>query len=404
MVRLPWMCVWLMALATLLVVSDVLAYDCPLGLCATKDYQTQLRREIAERARLLRESKKDGDDGRYRYIGSSSSRTSRSSRSDKKDGDKYNPFGIDPNNPFGQGLDFATQAWDNAAQGDYGLFSTRQGRNGKKRQPASQPLDLNGRPLTPIQVSRLRPPPTKQPEPTDAEKEAKKEAEAAASKEETDRAIQAAQLVFDNGEYGAARRMLLPIAASRRRSQEEVDQAKKFIERIDTEGMKRLVEADETATNGDLDAAATAYNEIARKFGSAPAAKLARNKLAVLRANPEVASKYLLDTAKAYARKRRLDIAMPMLREIVNRYAKTQHAKEAADLLKELEKMAAADGALSPEQSLAARKWLIIGNIHALNGRSDKAIESYQTVIQDFEDSRYAQMAREKIAGLKKQE
>ena len=404
MVRLPWMCVWLMALATLLVASDVLAYDCPLGLCATKDYQAQLRREIAERARLLRESKKDGDDGRYRYIGSSSSSTSRSSRSDKKDGDKYNPFGIDPNNPFGQGLDFATQAWDNAAQGDYGLFSTRQGRNGKKRQPASQPLDLNGRPLTPIQVSRLRPPPTKQPELTDAEKEAKKEGEAAASKEETDRAIQAAQLLFDNGEYGAARRMLLPIAASRRRSQEEVDEAKKFIERIDTEGMKRLVEADQTATNGDLDAAATAYNDIARKFGSAPAAKLARNKLAVLRARPEVASKYLLDTAKAYAQKRRLDIAMPMLREIVNRYAKTQHAKEAADLLKELEKMAAADGALSPEQSLAARKWLIIGNIHALNGRSDNAIESYQTVIQDFEDSRYAQMAREKIAGLKKQE
>jgi len=399
--RLSWMFLAPIAVVTLLMTSDALARDCPLGLCATKDYQTQLRREIAERARLLRESKRDGDDRRYRYIGSSS-RSTTSSRTDKRGGDKYNPFGIDTNNPFGSGLDFATQAWENAARGNYGLFPSRQGQNARRRQPASQPLDLNGRPLTPIQVSRLRPPPTKQPEPTAADTRAKKEADAAASKEETDRAIQAAQLLFDNGEYGAARRMLLPIAASRRRSQEEVDQAKKFIERIDTEGMKRLVDADQAATNGDLDAAATAYHEIARKFGSAPAAKLARNKLVVLRANPQVASKYLLDTARAYARKKRLDIAMPMLREVVKRYAGTQRAKEAADLLKELEKMATADGGLSPEQSLAARKWLIIGNIHALNGRVDRAIESYQTVIQDFEDSRYAQLAREKIAGLKK--
>ena len=92
---------------------------------------------------------------------------------------------------------------------------------------------------------------------------------------------------------------------------------------------------------------------------------------------------------------------MLMLRDIVKRFGDTTDAaKEAAALLATLERAGGTSDGLSPEQALAARKWLIIGDIHALNARNAEAIRSYERVIQDFEDSKYAESARSKIAAL----
>lgn len=354
------------------------------------DYRTQLRREIADRARRLR----DARDGRItdRNWGTSN-RDSRNRRNrDNRDGKQFDIFERDFGNPFGDPPKFD-------APPDWLIGGSKRG--GKKKQADDGPVDLSGKQL----VGTIRPnrlPPPELPVMTDAEKKEAKDAAAEADAEAVSRAIKAAEQLFNNGEYGAARRMLLPIAASRRREQKEIDAAKQFIERVDTLAMKRLVEADEAVANKDLDAAAEAYDEIARKFGSAPAARLARHKLMVLKADPDVAADFLFKRANVYAEKNRLDVALPMLREIVRRYQGTPCAPKADALLKRLERMSAADGALTPDKVLAARKWLIIGDIHALNGRAVRAVDSYNRVIQDFEDSKYAEAAREKIAELRK--
>ena len=388
MKRFSSMLVWLLAAAC--------AGLCPAAY-ASDDYQDRLRREIAERARELRNARNGNSNDRGRWTSLSRNQN----RNDKKD-KRTNPFGVDLNNPFGPGLDFATQAWDSASRGQYGLFDARKKRDKKD---ASQPLDLNGRPLNPIQTSRLQPvksntaPPKKL---TDKEKEAAAEAAAAALKEATNRTVKAAQALIDNGEFGAARRMLVPITISKRRAPEDVEAARALIEQIDTEGMKRLAAADEAADAGNPDKAAEVYSEVARQFVTAPAASLARTKLAVLRAKPEVAAKFLYDKAAAYSERNRPDVAIPMLRDVVKKYGKTDYAARAAVLLIKLEKLAAAGEELSPDEALRARKGLMIGNIHALNGRTGQAVKSYQSVIQDFEDSKYAGIARDRIAELTK--
>ena len=147
------------------------------------------------------------------------------------------------------------------------------------------------------------------------------------------------------------------------------------------------------AATGNTDKAAAAYEEIARKFKSAPAAKLATNKLAVLRADPVVAAKYLLEKARAYAARNRPDVALPLLRNIIKRYGKTPSAADAAVLLQRLQKALAAEGAMTPEQVLAARKWLIIGDI---------AFETMQALKQagadHWDEEEYYWVADETIA------
>jgi hypothetical protein len=360
---------------------------------ASNDYQDRLRREIAERARELRNSRNGNSDR-------NSNRWTSLNRNQKRDNNKdkrTNPFGVDLNNPFGPGLDFATQAWDNAGRGQYGLFV------GGGKGP-NQSLDLNGRPLDPIRTTRTQPAQaeTAPPKLTEKEREAAAKEEAEALKEATDRTVKAAQALVDNGEFGAARRMLVPIATSKRRAPEDVEAAGALIEQIDTEGMKRLATADEAAGAGNPDKAAEVYGEIARQFVTAPAGSLARTRLAVLRAKPDVAARFLYNRAVAYSGRNRADIAMPMLRDVIKKYGKTDYAARAAALLMKLEKQAAAGGGLSPDDALRARKGLMIGNIHALNGRTEQAMKNYRAVMQDFEDSKYAEIARDRIAELTK--
>jgi hypothetical protein len=348
---------------------------------ASDTTESELRRRIRQLSHELRDERRgengDGRTGRGR---------------DRRARDPSGFMGIGVPGLFNSRLDIASQAWENARRGQYGLVMAG-GR------PGGGAVDLNGRPIRSIVPSQAQPGPQGVAGAGEAD-EAEPKDRAEAEKEATSKALEAAQLLVDNGECGAARRMLLPIAASRRRSQEEVDAAKKLIEEIDTRGMKRVLEADEAAAGGDTDRAALVYDEVARKYGGAPAAALARTKLAVLKADPQVAARFLFEKAQRYARSRRSDVAVPLLREVVKRYAQTRYAADAAAMLQKLEEQAAQEGMLSEEEALAARKWLIIGDIHALNGRGQEATRSYDRVIQDYKDSKYAQTAREKIAGL----
>lgn len=356
------------------------------------DAQTRLRREIADRARLLREIRSNGS-----VTDSSGWRTSTTtSGSGSSQGNRQQTVRQGSNfaDPFGTALDFAAQTWDTAARTQSGSSSSGQRDSRRSRQPTDRPLDLNGRPLTPIQVTRT-PTATPAAAPPKTGKETK---DAGATVDATAQVTQDAQLLFDNGEYGAARQILVPIAASRQRPPQEIDAARQSIERIDTLGTKMLTEADEAAARGDTDRAASLYDNIVKKFGTAPAAQVARNILFVLKADPEVGAKFLFDRAVSYADRGRADVAAQLLREIAKRYGSTKQAAAAAALLQRLEGGKA--GGLSVDDELAARRWLIIGDIHGLNGRPEQAVESYRMVIQEFEDSKYAEMARAKIAEL----
>lgn len=360
------------------------------------DYQDRLRREIAERARELRDIR-SGDQ----------TRRTRRTLPDRRRADDYSPDragmpGVDLSNPFGTGQDFAAQAWENTKQGQYNLFDSKRDGKQKDRNAITPALDLHGRPMTSLQPGGVAPAVRDTaPPPTQEEKRAKQEEAAAALREATDRTMTAAQALIDNGEFGAARQMLIPLTVSRRRTAEEIEAAQQRIGQIDAEGMKRLEAADEAAGAGDPDKAATAYMEIQEAFGTAPAATLAQAKLAVLRAKPEVAAKFLYDRAMAYLQRKRADVAAPMLRDVVLKYGRTEYAAKAAEQLDRLEQEGIArDDGLSADEVLRARKHLIIGDIHALNGRVDQAVQSYQVVIQDFEDSRFAQTARARITEL----
>ena len=356
------------------------------------DYRDRLRREIAQRARELRDVKSGNYDGdRYRSMGSRNTRD----RSTSRGGDKRGIGGADIfqylGDPFGPPAEFAPPPDWLSGGGD-----------GKKG-PAG-PVDLSGQQIGTMQTGAVLP--AAPVELTEEEKKEREEAKKEAEKEETERTAAGAQLLVDNGEYAAARRMLVPIAASRRRTEEEVTTAKDLMARIDTLAMKRLTEADEAVANKDIDKAAEIYDEVAAKFGAAPAAALARHRLVVLKEDPDIASRFLLQTAKSYVARKRLDQALPLLREIATsaRYAEAKYRKAAEELLKELEQRAAVEGQLTDDQVLAARKWLIIGNIHALNGRVERAVDSYERVIQEFDDTKYADAARAKIAELKNED
>ncbi|HUU99037.1 MAG TPA: hypothetical protein VM487_25165 [Phycisphaerae bacterium] len=62
---------------------------------------------------------------------------------------------------------------------------------------------------------------------------------------------------------------------------------------------------------------------------------------------------------------------------------------------------AAEDGQASDQNpDDMARMWLIIGNIHRLNGRSAEAADAYRKLVYEYPDSRFTQEARNKLGEL----
>jgi hypothetical protein len=354
---------------------------------ADDDYLRRLRREIGERSRLLRDLRDGRTTDRYedRYRDRYRDRNERD-RKRERDHKRYGE-GIERiKDPFGAAPDLR----------GVGSGFTPSRRTGRSRGTAN-PRDLNGQPLARIRTARAT---SRVASGADEKGGAAEPAGEGGEEEDADPpAIRSARLLVNNKEYAAARRQLLPIAASRLRPEEEVTGAKELLAEIDTLATKRVLEADELAAGGDTDQAAEIYTEVARSFGAAPAAKLAKSKLAVLRQDPEVAAEFLLTKARAYVDQKRPDVALRFLAEIAEKYGDTTSAEESAALAEKL-KQAAAGETLTRAQVLAARKHLIIGNIHALNGRDDEAVASYRRVILEFEDTRFADTAREKIAKL----
>ncbi|MFW6157992.1 MAG: tetratricopeptide repeat protein [Planctomycetota bacterium] len=340
-----------------------------------EDYRDRLRREITERARRLRDLRDgDYDADRYRDRRGRSRTRGRSNDRDRSDiftGKYTDPFGPPPkfdpppNWLFGQG--------------------------------GNAPRDLSGNPMGDIQVGSLLPPATGM---TEEERQAKQEEEAAAAKESAANAVEQAQVLFDNAEYGAARRTLVPVIASRRLAQEDIQPAQELLDKIDELGKKKFAEARALAAEGDGDKAAEALTEITEKFAGAPVAKLAQHKLLVLDEEPAVAAAWLLNRAKMFAKKNRMDIARSMLEEVIDHYGDTDAARAARMFLAEQDQKAAAVQ-MSREQELAARKWLIIGDIQAANGRLAEAKGSYERVAEQFADSRFAEAAVGKIEALR---
>ena len=47
-----------------------------------------------------------------------------------------------------------------------------------------------------------------------------------------------------------------------------------------------------------------------------------------------------------------------------------------------------------------ARMWLIVGDIHRINGRAAKAADAYRKLVYEYPDSRFTQEARNKLDEL----
>jgi len=63
------------------------------------------------------------------------------------------------------------------------------------------------------------------------------------------------------------------------------------------------------------------------------------------------------------------------------------------------EEGATPESKFSPEET--ARMWVLVGDIHRANGRLSKAADSYNVVIYDYPDSRFAQEARYRLDELR---
>ena len=63
------------------------------------------------------------------------------------------------------------------------------------------------------------------------------------------------------------------------------------------------------------------------------------------------------------------------------------------------EEGATPESKFSPEET--ARMWILVGDIHHANGRLSKAADSYNVVIYDYPDSRFAQEARYRLDELR---
>lgn len=346
---------------------------------ATEDQRDRLRREIAERARELR-ALRDNAAAPNQPLGSGKTNTQQS-------GTTSNPFSL--NDVFGKPVNL----WEQGI----GAPTTAQPQAGtKKKAPAKpqQSVDLNGRPMTSIQQRPATAPGAK----TGAAPAAAPAAKAAVVESAAPQ-ITAAQTLFDNGEYGSARQMLIPIASSRIRAANEVTAAKNIIDKIDALSKKLMADAAALMTEGKPEQAAKIYNQVVTSFSGSPDSIIAAAKIYLMKASPEDGANYLLEQVRANLDKNRLDVSLPLLQELTALYPNSPQAASAQELLKQLQAQQAASK-LSEDQVMTARKYLMVGDIHALNGRTDEAIENYNRVIRDFEDTRFAEQAREKLATI----
>lgn len=346
---------------------------------ATEDQRDRLRREIAERARELR-ALRDNAAAPNQPLGSGKTNTQQS-------GTTSNPFSL--NDVFGKPVNL----WEQGI----GAPTTAQPQAGtKKKAPAKpqQSVDLNGRPMTSIQQRPATAPGAK----TGAAPAAAPAAKAAVVESAAPQ-ITAAQTLFDNGEYGSARQMLIPIASSRIRAANEVTAAKNIIDKIDALSKKLMADAAALMTEGKPEQAAKIYNQVVTSFSGSPDSIIAAAKIYLVKASPEDGANYLLEQVRANLDKNRLDVSLPLLQELTALYPNSPQAASAQELLKQLQAQQAASK-LSEDQVMTARKYLMVGDIHALNGRTDEAIENYNRVIRDFEDTRFAEQAREKLATI----
>lgn len=333
-----------------------------------ESYRERLRREITDRAR---------DDARRDYLVDRDRRRDDQDRDRRTEdfSDRFAPFTGDFHNPFGDGP-------------PDGLL----GRGGE-----DTPRDLSGRPLGGLAGDRERP---DTPGITDAEREERRQEEAVSASDWAAGAVAQAQVLFNNGEYGAARRTLAEVVATRRIGPADKAPAAELLDEIDELGQERFSQARNLLAEGRHDEAREALTRITTEFAGCPIAQLARHKRLVMEEEPRVAAAWLLNQAKEFAEQKRMDVARLLLKEVIEHYAETDAARSARTLLDRIEEREAM-AAVTRDQELNARRWLIIGDIHAANGRLDSARESYERVIEEFDDTPFADSAREKISALR---
>jgi len=179
---------------------------------------------------------------------------------------------------------------------------------------------------------------------------------------------------------------------------------------------EQLTKAEKKLQDGDIIGAWSLLESISKQDDDEAAAKQAAEHLKQIEAkgqdevkkaaaidDPAEAEKQLSALYKKYWRTPVKDAIADATKQVQLRKAQ-QKAGTTADAAQPAAPPAkgdAADGQASEQNpDDMARMWLIIGNIHRLNGRSTKAADAYCKLVYEYPDSRFTQEARNKLGEL----
>jgi outer membrane protein assembly factor BamD (BamD/ComL family) len=183
---------------------------------------------------------------------------------------------------------------------------------------------------------------------------------------------------------------------------------------VGAEADKMLAEVNPLVEKGDYAQAVSRLKDVSRALAGTPLAAKARRQLNELMNKPEVREKVeaadkaaradeALAAARELEKQKKDELAYNRYKAITREFPDTDAATTAAAAVKRYEGDAAFVKRLSEkEASGRARAALSMARSYRTANKSDQARQKYQSIIQEFPNTPYAQAAQQELAALKR--
>ena len=216
------------------------------------------------------------------------------------------------------------------------------------------------------------------------------------------------------GETAAALKLLAKVPEGARADQETAERMDTLARAVEADAEKMLAEVNPLVEKGDFTAAVARLKDVSRALAGTPVAAKARRQLNELTARPEVREKVesaekaaradeALAVAQDLAKQKKDELAYARYKAIAREFPDTSAATTAAAALKRYEGDAAFVKRVGEKEATArAKAALSMARSYRTAGKTDQARQKYQSVIQEFPATQYAQTARQELAALGK--
>jgi thiol-disulfide isomerase/thioredoxin len=222
-----------------------------------------------------------------------------------------------------------------------------------------------------------------------------------------------ADSALSSSDTAAALKLLGKIPADARKDGEVAKRTGELEKKLEEAADKSLVEVDGLIEQKNYREAAVKLQDLSKGLGGSPAGEKARKKLAELNANPDAKAAIALAekssraeqelaAAQKLADERKDDLAYPRFQSIAKSFAGTDAAATADAAVKAYEANAEfmkhyTDTAVAGK----AKASFSMAESYKKAGRKDLAKKKYQTVVDEFPGTSYAEQAAKEIAAIK---